>query len=71
MATSRLTDSLLEKDIFTAYFLLTICFYYVTMRYTKRGAIKVGWPSWEVLYIMSDGVQVGPSLFIFKAMGMG
>ena len=38
---ARLTDSLLEKDIFTAYFLLTNCFHCVTMRYTKRGPLRL------------------------------
>ena len=33
---ARLTDSLLEKDIFTAYFLLTIYFLFVIIRYTER-----------------------------------
>ena len=36
METSRLTESLLEKDIFTAYFLLTFYFFYDTIRHTER-----------------------------------
>ena len=30
----------------------------------KREVIKVGWPTVKVLYIMSVGVLVGPSLFL-------
>ena len=37
----------------------------------KERVIKVGWPTLKVLYIMSVGVRVDPSLFIFKARGMG
>ena len=33
---ARLTDSLLEKDIFTAYFLLTNISEYVTIEYTEK-----------------------------------
>ena len=36
METSRLTDSLLERLLFTANFLLTLFFVYVTIRHTER-----------------------------------
>ena len=37
----------------------------------KREVIKVGWPTVKVLYIMSVGVLVGPSLFKLEKQGMG